>query len=96
MNYQKEYAMLVSQVDRAISVLEYYAPGDPIVRKAGDLLINALEYVQIPSLQETIKSISMKLDENERGSQIRLMKVKDMMLEEEHHYKEKQQQRAQA
>ena len=43
MNYQKEYAILVSQVDRAISVLEYYAPGDPIVRKAGDLLINALQ-----------------------------------------------------
>ena len=43
MNYQKEYAMLVSQVDRAISVLEYYAPGDPIVRKARDLLINALQ-----------------------------------------------------
>ena len=38
----------------------------------------------------------MKLDENERSTQIRLMKVKDMMLEEEHHYKEKQQQRAQA
>ena len=30
----------------------------------------------------------MKLDENERSSQIRLMKVKDMMLEETHHYKE--------
>ncbi|MCI9505193.1 MAG: hypothetical protein HFF62_01195 [Oscillospiraceae bacterium] len=43
MNYQKEYAMLVSQVDRAISVLEHYAPGDPIVRKAGDLLITALQ-----------------------------------------------------
>lgn len=31
----------------------------------------------------------MKLDENERSTQIRLMKVKDMMLEEKHHYKEK-------
>ena len=33
-------------------------------------------------LQETIKHISMKLDENERGNQTRLMKIKDMMLEE--------------
>ena len=31
----------------------------------------------------------MKLDENERSTQIRLMKVKDMMLEETHHYSEK-------
>ena len=42
MNYQKEYAMLVGQVDRALSILEQYAPGDPVVRKAGDLLIAAL------------------------------------------------------
>ena len=32
--------------------------------------------------QETIKYIKMKLDENERGNQTRLMKVKDMMLKE--------------
>ena len=44
--------------------------------------VNALEYVQIPSLQETIKSISMKLDENERGNLARLMKIKDMMIAE--------------
>ena len=36
----------------------------------------------IPKLQATIKYIQMKLDENERGNQTRLMKVKDMMLEE--------------
>lgn len=51
--------------------------------------VNALEHVMIPQTQETIKYIMMKLDENERSSQIRLMKVKDMMLEETHHYKEK-------
>lgn len=43
--------------------------------------VNALEYVMIPRLTETIRYIRMKLDENERGNQTRLMKVKDMMLE---------------
>ncbi|MBR3403510.1 MAG: V-type ATP synthase subunit D [Parasporobacterium sp.] len=51
--------------------------------------VNALEHVMIPEAQENIKYIQMKLDENERSTQIRLMKVKDMMLEETHHYKEK-------
>ena len=44
--------------------------------------VNALEYVKIPQMQEAIKYISMKLDENERSSTIRLMKVKDMLLKE--------------
>ena len=52
--------------------------------------VNALEHVMIPEYEETIKYITMKLDENERSSQIRLMKVKDMMLEQKHHYKEKE------
>lgn len=43
--------------------------------------VNALEYVKIPQLQMTIRYIRMKLDENERGNQTRLMKVKDMILE---------------
>lgn len=41
--------------------------------------VNALEYVMIPQLQETIKYITMKLDENERGTLTRLMKVKTMI-----------------
>ena len=45
--------------------------------------VNALEYVVIPDCQAKIKSISMKLDENERNNTIRLMKVKDMMLNAE-------------
>ena len=48
--------------------------------------VNALEHVLIPQYEETIKYITMKLDENERSSTTRLMKVKDMMLEEAHHY----------
>lgn len=41
--------------------------------------VNALEYMTIPQLQETIKYIRMKLDENERGALTRLMKVKSMI-----------------
>ena len=41
--------------------------------------VNALEYMTIPQLEETIKFIRMKLDENERGALTRLMKVKDMI-----------------
>ncbi len=44
--------------------------------------VNALEHVMIPRYEETIKYITMKLDENERSSTTRLMKVKNMMLEE--------------
>ncbi len=43
--------------------------------------VNALEYVMIPQFIETIRFITMKLDENERGSLTRLMKVKDMIAE---------------
>ncbi|WP_102400529.1 V-type ATP synthase subunit D [Haloimpatiens massiliensis] len=43
--------------------------------------VNALEYMTIPQLQETIKYIQMKLDENERGNLTRLMKVKSMIEE---------------
>jgi len=45
--------------------------------------VNALEYVMIPQLSVTIKYIHMKLGENERGNTTRLMKVKEMMLEEQ-------------
>ena len=44
--------------------------------------VNALEHVIIPEALDNIKYITMKLDENERSTQIRLMKVKDMMIEE--------------
>lgn len=43
--------------------------------------VNALEYVMIPDLEETIRFISQKLEENERASLTRLMKVKSMLEE---------------
>jgi len=50
--------------------------------------VNALEYVMIPQFQQNIRYISMKLDENERGNITRLMKVKDMVLQEAHDFKQ--------
>ena len=49
--------------------------------------VNALEHVMIPQYRETIRYIKFKLDENERGTITRLMKVKDMMLEQAHNFK---------
>jgi len=44
--------------------------------------VNALEHVMIPEMESTIRYISMKLEENERGNLNRLMKVKEMMVAE--------------
>lgn len=80
------------ELDRAITKLFHILPkllelGE--VEKTCNLLadeiektrrrVNALEYMTIPQLEETIKYIKIKLDENERGSLTRLMKVKSMM-----------------
>lgn len=80
------------ELDRAIAKLFHILPkllelGE--VEKTCNLLadeiektrrrVNALEYMTIPQLEETIKYIKIKLDENERGSLTRLMKVKSMM-----------------
>jgi len=49
--------------------------------------VNALEYVMIPELEENIKYITMKLEENENSTKVRLLKVKEMVLQDAHHYK---------
>ena len=52
--------------------------------------VNSLEHVMIPRYQDTIKYIAMKLEENDRSSRTRLMKVKDMLLDKAHNYSGKQ------
>ena len=50
--------------------------------------VNALEYVMIPDLESNIKYITMKLEENENATKVRLLKVKEMVLQEAHNYKQ--------
>jgi len=100
--YPYGYAFTSSDLDDAVKSLQDILP-DMLrlaeVEKACQLMaaeiektrrrVNALEHVMIPEMQQKIKYIMMKLDENERSTQVRLMKVKDMMLEKAHHYNEK-------
>ncbi len=62
----------LAEIEKTVSML-----ADEIEK--GKRRVNALEYVMIPNLKETIKSISMKLEENDRSSRTRLMKVKSML-----------------
>jgi V/A-type H+-transporting ATPase subunit D len=41
--------------------------------------VNALEYMLIPSIQDTIRFITQKLNEFERGNLVRLMRVKEIV-----------------
>ncbi|MBD3178121.1 MAG: V-type ATP synthase subunit D [Candidatus Latescibacteria bacterium] len=66
------------------SLLELASSENALLRMAEELektrrRVNALEYVLIPDLEETIKNIERKLSENERSTQTRLMKIKDMV-----------------
>ena len=66
------------------ALLQLAALEDTVLRMALEIektrrRVNALEYVLIPSLAATIKSISSKLDENDRSDRARLMKIKDML-----------------
>ena len=76
--------MLISLMPKLVELAET----EKTVRMLADEIernkrrVNALEYVMIPQLEETIKYISVKLDENERSALARLMKVKDMLAAE--------------
>ena len=101
--YSYGFAFTSSDLDDAVKSLSELLP-DMLklaeIEKACQLMaaeiektrrrVNALEHVIIPETEAGIKMITMKLDENERSTQIRLMKVKDMLLEEAHHYSEKE------
>lgn len=62
----------LAEVEKAVNLL-----ADEIERTRRR--VNALEYVMIPELQQTVRYITMKLDENERANLTRLMKVKDIV-----------------
>lgn len=93
--YSYGYAFTGYDLDKSVSLLSEVLP-DMLrlaeTEKAAQLLaseiektrrrVNALEYVMIPNYQDTIRYITMKLDENERSNTTRLMKIKDMMVAE--------------
>ena len=100
--YSYGYAFTSSDLDAAVKSLSDVFPkmlNLAEVEKSCQLMaaeiektrrrVNALEHVIIPETKAGIKYITMKLDENERSTQIRLMKVKDMVLEDAHHYSER-------
>ena len=67
-----------------LRLLELAAEEKAIRLMAGEIertrrRVNALEYVMIPNLQETIRYINMKLDEQERSTLSRLMKIKEIV-----------------
>ncbi|NLO39195.1 MAG: V-type ATP synthase subunit D [Ruminiclostridium sp.] len=97
--YPYGFANTTGELDEAIATLSDLTPELlklAEMEKSAQLLadeiektrrrVNALEYVLIPNLEETIKYIVMKLDENERSNLTRLMKVKDMVLKDAHKY----------
>ena len=97
--YSYGFAFTSADLDGAVKSLADILP-DPIrlaeIEKSCQLMadeiektrrrVNALEHVMIPETQEQIRYITRKLDENERSTQTRLMKVKDMMLAQAHGY----------
>lgn len=93
--YPYGFAQTSSELDDAISKLYGIMPKLlelAEVEKACQLMadeiektrrrVNALEYRTIPELEETIRFIRMKLDESERSTITRLMKVKDIINKE--------------
>lgn len=100
--YSYGFAETASDLDDAVKELSDVLPGmirlaelEKSCRLLADEIektrrrVNALERVLIPQYEETIKFISMKLDENERSATVRLMKIKDATLERAHRYSER-------
>ena len=100
--YSYEYAFTSSDLDGAIKSLADIRDDMILLaekEKACKLMaaeiektrrrVNALEHVIIPEAQKNIKYISMKLEETARDNTIRLIKVKDMVLEDAHRYSER-------
>ena len=81
--------MAVEKLNRVMSKLLELAQVEKAAQLMADEIektrrrVNALEYRTIPDLEETIKFIRQKLDENERANITRLMKVKDIISKEE-------------
>ncbi len=98
--YNYGFAFTSGELDAAVSQLSDMLP-DLIMlaeyEKTAQMLaeeiektrrrVNALEYIMIPQYEETIRSIRMKLEENERGNTTRLMKVKDLAVKKEIEHK---------
>ncbi len=84
-----ELDMAVKKFSEAMPLLVELAEVEKTCNRLADEIektrrrVNALEYVMIPQLEEAIRRISMKLDENERGNLTRLMKTKDMLKAKE-------------
>ena len=92
--YAYGFAFTSSELDQALKYLRGILPKLIYLaqaEKSAQLLaaeiektrrrVNALEYIMIPELETKCKTIMMKLDENERANNVRLMKVKDMMID---------------
>jgi hypothetical protein len=73
-----------STIDNYQVIMEQLRSGDPNV-------IHEAEYQrlvgEVAEMQENIRYISMKLAENENATKVRLMKVKDMVLQQAHDFK---------
>ena len=95
-----------AELDDATAELKHYFPKvlrlaelEETMRRMVDEIektrrrVNALEHVMIPELRTVIKYITAKLDEQERSTTTRLMKIKEQRVKEERAAREKAYQR---